>query len=263
MCAQLRVLLTSALLSVVLLSGPAAVPATDLIGIVRDLYVDPSFTPDALMAGKIAIGGVTSTVERDGYGLPDPEGLGDVLRLGFAKKRKTLGVQPESLTRYLLGEDRYQEIFDVYHEKGKLSRDIVGELGAAFNGLVRYVLFSRVVADYMRENVSESTVTEKVGEKEKEVKYETFTRYRSVTVQFLVYDLEQTQLVWGGAIPRETTTESKYECSNDLGFLGELVFGDDDEERHAKGWPRYPTFEEAVREAFSVFIEVLPEKRES
>ncbi len=258
-----RLLTTIVLLSAAFLLCPAIGSAgKSSIETVRDLHVDPGFTPDALVAGKMCIGGVTSTVETDAYGQPSADGFGEILRLRFLQKRTNLAVQPEALTRHFLGEERYAKILQLYNMWGKIESDVIGEIGAAFDGAVRYVVFARVIAD--RTTQRQFSTSTYVGEEW--VARDVYKRTRYVTVQFVVCDLQEGTCVWTGAIPREAAEESEYaaEKDEDRGILARaashVLFGDNKAERDAKRYPEYPTFEEVVTLAFNRFIRVLPEE---
>jgi len=174
---------------------------TKVIGLVKD----PSFTYEAITAGKMAIGGVTSALgsmsdaERNHYS--------DVMRMMLLMEQETLIIFPAGIVAHFLGHADYRNMLDEYRNYGRLSDMMKQKLITNFKE-AQYIVFARIERDYISKNRID--VMEDEYGKELENKKTIMEVTRSTDVSFNIYDLRTGAIVWSGTLEGYSSRKNEY-----------------------------------------------------
>ncbi|MFC1683094.1 hypothetical protein ACFL0G_02655 [Candidatus Zixiibacteriota bacterium] len=229
---------------------------------VSRLETDPSLTPASLRTQQIGIGGVTSLIVCEPGSEMSGKDMSNLLRLCIMEKRVDLEVQPEERTRLAVGPGRYEKRLDTYRLTGEIEPEVLNEIDTLLQNAIRYLIFARVEGDVVERGTSETVNNQGEDDEYTEVKY---TSKRTVTVSFVVYDLQQKIPVWSGLVSDDEANHKTHTIEEEdesflgsvvKGVIGAVLFGDDDEDQGP--YPDPPEFQQVLKKVFEGFALLLP-----
>ena len=180
-------------------------------------YMSPDFTHAKMWEGKIAFGGISSTVDKW-----DMDKMLAMARLASGElDSKEFYVRLVPFDRYLqaVGEDGYESYNQIFRETGTLENESITELSNSLKG-IRYIFFSRVVSDELEKD-SENKVEYEEDKKKLEFHYY-YSVSRTIVAHTVIYDLQTKQLVWEdnhSHIGLDSNSCEEYEGSYDCAWL--------------------------------------------
>lgn len=218
---------------------------------VSGLVKDPSFTYQAVVNGKMAVGGVVSSISQ--LNNSQRNNYANVLRSQFINERETFQVAPVSSVINALGQEEYGQMLNDYKNSGGIDDSWLKKLSIKVKA--RYVIFTSIQSDDVentRERLGGKVVSRSI---------------RRVSATMNIYDLQQKYAAWSGTVNQQKTRESKYDeqKESDLIVLIKVIKGatktqksDDD----LYPYPQPPRSNEVVARVFEGFGENMPEKED-
>jgi hypothetical protein len=225
---------------------------------VKGLATDPSFTYEAVVSGKMAIGGVTSALTK----MPEEERnrYADMMRMSFLEKRETFTIVPAGFVAHFMGHPEYRHMLDEYRTYGRLSDSLKEKVGARFT-IARYIAFARIE----RDNISRSRTeeTHDASGEELEKKKTIMETTRSTEVSLNIYDLQTGVKVWSGAVEEYAVRKNEYVENKESKFFLIALFEAiiDAIFETPPEYPDPPSLDELLGRVFSGFARYLPEER--
>lgn len=186
--------------------------------VVSSLKLDESFTHEAIVAGKMGIGGVVSLAAASDR--REAATYARLLRSALMNERADFVVLPvEEVTRKI-GIDSQQMILEEYAQTARLSLPSLKEAQAVADEC-RYIVFARVIDNEVEEACREYTETDpEEGSSEESIWVELITT-RHITASMDVYDLVKASSVFHGTIDISKSAIKKYSKTKDRN-IGEM-----------------------------------------
>lgn len=223
---------------------------------VSGLQHDKSFNYNAVKAGGIAVGGVTSIIDQ--VSEQELNYFGELYRRQIVEERGEFRVVPVGKIANGLGDD-YQPLMEGFRAHGVVDEKSVSQL-RQLNLPAQYVIFSRIEDHYVEENNSESPVFDKDGKEVKNKTNVTLSTVANVTAFTRIYDRQTGKSVWSGSVTQSKTNENSFESYSGSSFkkaLADAIIGDIAESREQ---PPEPEFNDVLSQVFRGFAENLPKK---
>ncbi|MDM8523104.1 hypothetical protein QUF80_07010 [Desulfococcaceae bacterium HSG8] len=231
---------------------------------VSGLVKDPSFSYQAVVKEKMAVGGVVSLVSQ--LNNSQRNNYANVLRAHFVDERKTFQVAPVFSVIKALGQEEYSQMLSDYKDSGGIDDIWLNKLSGKIKA--RYVIFTSIQSDDIentREKEKEDKYEDNKDKKKDKKKKKVFSRsIRSVSATMNIYDLQQKYIVWSGTVTQKKTRETEYEEQKDDAIIGiikaatKTQTSDDD----LYLYPQPPRSNEVVAMVFRGFAENMPEQKD-
>jgi hypothetical protein len=235
------------------------------------------FTFDAVIAGKMAIGGVYSNFED----LTDQEKSRHAtnLRIAIQEKQSKYEVTPMPELRNRYGKEEFEKIMQEFRVDGILSTEAVAKLRS--KSPERYVALVRIEEDQKGEAIwrqvsgQQATQERSATVRGRTKTVETtrtvsepqvvVTRARTLKVTGAVYDLKDGKKVWDGLVTTTRTNRLEYPISKAPGGLAALARAlsgtpepSDKPKQEIYPPPDAPSLFELLPEAYEGFAKALP-----
>ncbi|MGK5093862.1 hypothetical protein WDW89_17845 [Deltaproteobacteria bacterium TL4] len=222
------------------------------------LKYDKSFNYTSIQQGGIAVGGITSVMNR--WSTEERMDKANQFRKYLMDVREEYPVLPATLVLGKMGEAAYHKMLDDYKEKGVLSPFWLKTLNTQVTGY-KYLIFARVEAD---EIVRDRRVEQILDLEEKftgEVLLKTSTT-RIITIEYNVYDNQFGRLVWNGRISQSQTNKQDYQPPKEIPFAAVIPI--EEEVLHKMNETLYPSppppkSDEVMVDVFIGFAQNMPE----
>jgi hypothetical protein len=184
--------------------------ATKAIGVRQD----SSFKKEAIVKGKMAVGGVVSA---------KPISDEEIMRYATSlmdqlnEVRKDYSVSPSGVVADKIGSDVHKSMLAEYKEKGVLGDESLKKLAAGAGG-IRYIVFARIDVDAIEKSMRDNSKKDKDGKVVS--RSVTATVSRKISVSYNVYDTGRGISAWSGTM--ETTKKNSREHSADSGLTAAI-----------------------------------------
>jgi len=178
-------------------------------------YQDASFTPAAISARGLAIGGIAWRVDDQDSSGTIQAAMDSILWLRLTKDLKDVHVKPVLYLRSALGEVSYRQLMNSYDRPGNLTSQNGAMLKGVMGEASPYIIFGRIDRNRItteRADISTSTSEQFVN-----------ITTRRLEGEFRVYDSESGQLVWHGRLTAWKSSGKDDSEKNQTGFLEEIL----------------------------------------
>jgi hypothetical protein len=181
--------------------------ATKAIGVRQD----SSFKKEAVVQGKMAVGGVVSSKP-----VSDEEmtSYANSLKDQIQEKRDDYSVSPSGVVADKLGSEGYKSMLGEYKEKGVLGDESLKKLAESVGG-IQYIIFARIDMDSIEKKLVNKSKKDKDGKVISSSVSATISR--KISVSFNVYDTGRGISAWSGTL--ETTKKSSREHSTGINVV--------------------------------------------
>lgn len=180
--------------------------------LVSSFKFDESLTHEAIVAGKIGIGGVVSVVDSPDRTVATT--YGHLLRTALLNQRADFVVLPADQVRRGIGTDCHQMILEEYAQADGSSLPSLKEVQAIADEC-RYIVFARIIDDEVAETYREYTETDwEQGSPEEGVRVKLITT-RHITASIDVYDLVTANSVFHSTMDTSESVSKEYSKTQD------------------------------------------------
>lgn len=227
------------------------------------LYVDDSFTPDAIKNGKIVVVGATSAIGELDAG--DADRISALVRNAFMAQESGYRVLPKSAAVNKLGKQDYAKIVSSYGDT-ELSDQELSLLKQKLGSTARYAVFVRLdqnETEKGRYETEQSSKTDDKGNKSFTPGKLVAFNNRVVTMTIHIFDINAKKSVFSGS--RSQTTERSN--MQEKAVIGKSLLGDvvsisnkfsGKEKLSDVPMPEAPSLKEAAIPIAEVFAKNLP-----
>jgi len=222
--------------------------ATKAIGVRQDA----SFKKDSIIAGKMAVGGITSAKEMsDG----EMKSYANILMDQLNDQRKDYSVAPAATVADKIGTDAHKSMLTEYAEKGVLGGENIKKLKGADG--IRYIVFARVDVDTVDKSMKNNS---KKGKDGKVVSPSiTATVSRKISVSYNIYDTGRGISAWSGSM--ETKKSESRQHSADSGLSTAINVAKSVSSGSDKvTYPDTPSLKSLLAKNFKGFAKQMPKK---
>jgi len=225
---------------------------------VTGLKKSNAFNYNNVKLGRIAVGGVTSAVER--LNSREQTTYGNLLKAQILEERGSLSVASVGVLKKKLGKRRYNELMSEYEELGTVGPEWYSTLNNKIKRQ-RFLIFARIENNDVDQDRTENTQYDSNGNPD----YTNIVSKtsRAITASIQVLDLKNQEVAWSGTITKTLSNSRNYRRREEMGIvkLVKAIKGTQAQSKDAKyPFPAAPKTKNVLARLFMGFGENLPEK---
>lgn len=232
---------------------------------IHGLRQSSAFTYDAILSGKMAVGGVTSATEK----LEESKQAtyGNALRTQVLDLRKDYSVAPVGAVMSHLGRAKYEGVLGELKTTGSLSDPSVKLLAGKVKDS-RFVAFARIENDDVQSDKSETSTSDSKGQPIPGTQKINAWSRRTVTATISIYDLKRLEVAWSGQITKTGQNQLQYQkhkeaeaVSSVISVIKAVKGTDDKPAADVYPCPPPPATAAVLGDLFGGFADNLPKKK--